>query len=80
MIQIPYCDLNPLFIPFKGSIIKMSLELCKIDNKPGLLTIYYVKDADTVLTSGESYKIEDALYKFSHDKDNELWTVTITQT
>lgn len=80
MIQIPFCDLNAISIPFKGNIIKMSLELCKINEKPGILTIYYVKGADTVLIPGESYKIEDALYKFDYDKEVDLWTVTITQT
>lgn len=80
MIQIPYCDLNPISIPFKGDIIKMSLELCKINDKPGLLTIYYIKNADTVLIPGESYKIEDANYKFDYEKEELLWIITITQT
>jgi hypothetical protein len=79
MIKIPEINLNPA-IPFAGTVVKMTQELAMIDDKPGLLTQYYVKKVSTILLPGETYTIEDKFYKFSYTAEGELWTVVIMET
>ena len=78
-IQLPYCDFNPS-MPFAGNIIKMSTELAKIDEKPGLLTTYIVKNVITTLLPGETFSVDTTNYKFSYQAEDEVWIVIITQT
>jgi hypothetical protein len=77
-IQLPYCDFNPT-MPFAGNIIKMTTELAKVDGKPGLLTVYLVKNVITTLLPGETFSMDTTNYSFSYQAEDEIWIVTITQ-
>lgn len=77
-IELPYCNFNPS-MPFQGNIVEMSTKIAKVDDKPGLITTYFVKNVQTTLLPGETFVADTTNYKFSYKADEELWVVEIVQ-